>query len=57
MHILQLTPLDVEAVMTQLKQGKTYAAVAADLGISLEMVVCAARKGKNVRPFFMWSLG
>jgi len=44
MSIVQLTKDDCEAVVTQLKNGKTIKEVAADLQISVEMAACAVRK-------------
>lgn len=44
MSIWMLTDADVEAVVNQLKSGKTVNEVAADLEISAEMVTCAVRK-------------
>ncbi|HEY8345779.1 MAG TPA: hypothetical protein VIL07_00710 [Symbiobacteriaceae bacterium] len=49
MSIWQLTDADVEAVATQIKQGRSYEEIARDLDISVEMVVCAARKWPEVR--------
>jgi len=40
-------PEDVEAVVTQLKAGRSRKEVAADLGMSEEMVTCALRKWQN----------
>lgn len=47
MQIWQLMPEDVEAVVTQLKAGRSRKEVAADLGMSEEMVTCALRKWQN----------
>lgn len=44
MSIWQLTDADVEAVETMMKQGKSFAEIAKELDMSVEMVVCAARK-------------
>ena len=44
MTIWKLMPEDIEAVVTQLKAGRTRDEVAHDLGISVEMVTCAVRK-------------
>lgn len=44
MSIVQLTRDDCEAVVTQLRNGKTLKEVAADLQISVEMATCAVRK-------------
>ncbi|MBP2017107.1 uncharacterized protein (DUF433 family) [Symbiobacterium terraclitae] len=44
MTFWQLMPADVEAIVTQLKAGRSKQEVAADLGISVEMVSCAERK-------------
>lgn len=55
MTIWQLTPDDVEAVMTQLKAGRTPKEVADDLGISIEMVTCAVRKWPTVSRRNRWA--
>lgn len=57
MTILQLTAEDVEAVVTQLKAGRTPKEVAQDLGISVEMVTCAVRKWPTTRRdlSFLWA--
>lgn len=56
MTIWQLTHDDVEAVVTQLKAGRTAEEVAQDLGISVEMVVCAVRKWPTIRRSHTWGL-
>ncbi|MFZ5814706.1 MAG: hypothetical protein ACOY93_05335 [Bacillota bacterium] len=57
MTIWQLTAEDVEAVVTQLKSGRTPREVAEDLGISVEMVTCAVRKWPTVqRQFNPWAM-
>ncbi len=48
MTIWQLTDDDVEAVVSQLKAGRKLEEVASDLGISVEMAVCAMRKWSDV---------
>lgn len=55
MSIVQLTKDDCEAVVTQLKTGKTIKEVATDLQISVEMATCAVRKWPELsrsRPIF-----
>jgi|GEM_PF-2202676 len=54
MTFWQLMPQDVEAIVTQLKAGRSRQEVAADLGISVEMVFCAERKWHEAayRPVF-----
>jgi hypothetical protein len=47
MTILQLTPDDVEGIHYQILSGKSRIDVANDLGISVEMVVCAERQWAN----------
>ena len=54
MSILQLTADDVEAVMNQLKAGRTLQQVAKDLDISVEMVVCAMRKWPSINRHAVW---
>lgn len=49
MGIYQLCDADVEAVVNLLKKGKSMQEVAADLQISVEMVVCATRKWPAIR--------
>lgn len=44
MTVWQLTDYDVEAVATQMKQGKSFEEIARNLEMSVEMVACAARK-------------
>ena len=44
MTIWKLMDADVEAVVNQLKAGRSPKEVADDLGISVEMVTCAMRK-------------
>lgn len=56
MTIWQLTNHDIEAVMTQLKAGRSTEEVAQDLGISVEMVVCAVRKWPTIRRTNPWGL-
>lgn len=55
MTIWQLTADDVEAVVTQLKAGRTPKEVAEDLGISVEMVICAVRKWPSIRRATPWA--
>lgn len=51
MTIWQLTHDDVEAVVTQLRAGKSLKQVADDLQISVEVAVCAVRLWpKLIRP-------
>lgn len=47
MTFWKLMPQDVEAIVTQLKAGRSRQEVAADLGISVEMVSCAERKWRQ----------
>jgi len=54
MTIWQLTKDDVEAVVTQLHQGKSLAQVADDLGISVEMAACAVRKWPRMQKPVFW---
>ena len=49
MAIWQLTPDDIEAVVTQLRTGKRLEEVAADLGMSVEQAACAVRLWPKVR--------
>lgn len=57
MSIWQLTDADVEAVETKMKQGKSFAEIAEELDISVEMVACAARKVPDLhRRQGTWSL-
>lgn len=55
MSIWQLSDYDVEAVVNQLKSGKTMKQVAEDLEISVEMVACAVRKAASQRRNALWS--
>ena len=55
MSIWQLSEYDVEAVVSQLKAGKTLKQVAEDLGISVEMAACAVRKASELRRNTLWA--
>jgi DNA-binding NarL/FixJ family response regulator len=57
MTIWKLTTDDVEAVMTQLRKGKSLKQVADDLGISEEMAACAVRQWPSIRKQSLWPLG
>jgi uncharacterized protein (DUF433 family) len=48
MRINKLSPADVEAIVTRLTKGHSILEVAGDLGISVEMVLCAKRKWPEV---------
>jgi len=54
MTIWQLNDADCEAIVTQLKNGRTPKQVAEDLGISVEMVTCAVRKWPTVQRKTAW---
>jgi uncharacterized protein (DUF433 family) len=55
MSIWQLTEDDIEAIVNQLNAGRSKQEVAEDLGISVEMVVCAIRKWPRLRrTTLMW---
>jgi DNA-binding CsgD family transcriptional regulator len=56
MQILKLTPADVEAIMTRLGKGQSVLEVATELGISVEMVLCAKRNWPNIRQHPLWPL-
>lgn len=56
MSIWQLNADDVEAIMTQLKAGRSAQEVADDLDISIEMVTCAVRKWPSMRRNNIWGL-
>lgn len=53
--IWQLSEYDVEAVVTQLKAGRTAEEVAVNLGISVEMVSCAVRKWPKIQRNNPWA--
>lgn len=48
MRINKLSPADMEAIMTRLRKGHSVLEVAGDLGISVEMVLCAKRNWPSV---------
>ncbi|HLO02689.1 MAG TPA: hypothetical protein VK191_06245 [Symbiobacteriaceae bacterium] len=50
MRINKLSPADVEAIMTRLRKGHSILEVAGDLGISVEMVICAKRNWPSISP-------
>lgn len=54
MTIWQLTREDMEAVVTQLRKGKSLQQVADDLGISVEMAACAVRKWPSMQKPMPW---
>lgn len=54
MSIYQLTDADVEAVVNQLKAGRSMKQVADELGISVEMVLCATRKWPELYRRSVW---
>lgn len=56
MRINKLTPADVEAIMTRLRKGQPVLEVAGDLGISVEMVLCAKRNWPTISRTSHWSL-
>lgn len=56
MRITKLTPADCEAIMTRLRKGHSVLEVAGDLGISVEMVLCAKRQWPSINRKPFWSL-
>lgn len=48
MRINKLTPADVEAIVTRLRKGHSVLEVAGDLGISVEMILCAKRNWASI---------
>lgn len=48
MRINKLTPADVEAIVTRLRKGHSILEVAGELGISVEMVLCAKRRWPSI---------
>lgn len=48
MRINKLTPADVEAIVTRLRKGHSVLEVAGDLGISVEMILCAKRNWSSI---------
>lgn len=54
MTIWKLTAADVEAVVSLVRAGHKLEEVAADLGISVEMAVCALRKWPEISRPARW---
>lgn len=54
MAIWELTADDVEAVVTQMKQGRSIKEIAVDLDISEEMALCAVRKWPSLQKRRKW---
>lgn len=50
MRINKLSPADVEAIVTRLRKGHSVLEVAGDLGISVEMILCAKRNWPSLNP-------
>lgn len=56
MRINKLSPADVEAIMTRLRKGQSVLEVAGDLGVSVEMILCAKRNWPSISRQANWSL-